>query len=173
MSSIKATRNPPSGRRGFETGKLAIAAVAMMSSLVNILYLTGSFFMLEVYDRVLPSRSVPTLVGLCSSLAVRCSRSRACSTSCALAHPGPHRALRSTRADQRGSMSSCWPAPLRAGRQGDGLQPLRDLDQIRAFLAGAGPLALFDLPWMPLYLADLLRLPSADRRRGAGRRRSC
>ena len=35
-----------------------------MSGLVNILYLTGSFFMLEVYDRVIPSRSVPTLVGL-------------------------------------------------------------------------------------------------------------
>ena len=32
--------------------------------LVNILYLTGSIYMLEVYDRVLPSRSVPTLVGL-------------------------------------------------------------------------------------------------------------
>ena len=32
---------------------------------VNVLMLTGSFFMLEVYDRVLPSRSVPTLVALC------------------------------------------------------------------------------------------------------------
>jgi len=39
------------------------------------------------------------------------------------------------------------------GRPGaDALQPLRDLDQIRAFLSGGGPLALFDLPWMPLYL---------------------
>ena len=35
-----------------------------MSGLINILYLTGSFYMLEVYDRVLPSRSVPTLVAL-------------------------------------------------------------------------------------------------------------
>ena len=32
--------------------------------MINLLYLTGSIFMLEVYDRVLPSRSVPTLVGL-------------------------------------------------------------------------------------------------------------
>src|SRR5258708_27107567 len=47
----------------------AFAGVALMSGLINILYLTGSFYMLEVYDRVLPSRSVPTLVAL-SLLAV-------------------------------------------------------------------------------------------------------
>ena len=35
-----------------------------MSCVINLLYLTGSIFMLEIYDRVLPSRSVPTLVGL-------------------------------------------------------------------------------------------------------------
>src|SRR5437764_14104306 len=42
----------------------AFIAIALMSGLINILYLTGSFYMLEVYDRVLPSRSVPTLVAL-------------------------------------------------------------------------------------------------------------
>ena len=42
--------------------------------------------------------------------------------------------------------------PLRAQIPGDGLQPLRDLDQVRSFLSAAGPTALFDLPWMPLYL---------------------
>ena len=42
--------------------------------------------------------------------------------------------------------------PLHTRNQGDGQQPLRDLDQIRGFLAGAGPAAFFDLPWMPLYL---------------------
>src|ERR1700712_4090879 len=42
----------------------AFLGVAAMSGLVNVLYLTGSFFMLEVYDRVIPSRSVPTLIGL-------------------------------------------------------------------------------------------------------------
>ena len=43
--------------------------------------------------------------------------------------------------------------PLRAGSGGDGLQPLRDLDQLRTFLSGLGPTALFDLPWIPFYLA--------------------
>lgn len=45
--------------------RTAFIGVGAMSGLVNVLYLTGSFFMLEVYDRVIPSRSVPTLVGLC------------------------------------------------------------------------------------------------------------
>ena len=42
----------------------AFIGVGVMSCMINLLYLTGSIFMLEVYDRVLPSRSVPTLVGL-------------------------------------------------------------------------------------------------------------
>src|SRR5437660_11044618 len=42
----------------------AFIGVGIMSCMINLLYLTGSLFMLEVYDRVLPSRSVPTLVGL-------------------------------------------------------------------------------------------------------------
>src|SRR6185312_10068010 len=43
--------------------------------------------------------------------------------------------------------------PLKARTGGDGLQPLRDLDQMRTFLSGLGPTALFDLPWIPFYLA--------------------
>src|SRR6201994_5210571 len=42
----------------------AFVGVGIMSCMINVLYLTGSLFMLEVYDRVLPSRSVPTLIGL-------------------------------------------------------------------------------------------------------------
>jgi ATP-binding cassette subfamily C protein len=42
--------------------------------------------------------------------------------------------------------------PLKTRGDGDGLQPLRDLDQVRSFLSGGGPTALFDLPWMPFYL---------------------
>src|ERR1044072_1209403 len=42
----------------------AFLGVAVLSGLINLLYLSGSIFMMEVYDRVLPSRSIPTLVGL-------------------------------------------------------------------------------------------------------------
>jgi PrtD family type I secretion system ABC transporter len=42
--------------------------------------------------------------------------------------------------------------PLKTGSRSDGLQPLRDLDNVRSFLSGMGPVALFDLPWIPLYV---------------------
>ena len=42
----------------------AFVSVGVFSGVINILMLTGSIYMLQVYDRVLPSRSVPTLVGL-------------------------------------------------------------------------------------------------------------
>ena len=41
---------------------------------------------------------------------------------------------------------------LKAGNRGDGLSSLRHLDNLRTFLSGMGPIALFDLPWIPLYL---------------------
>ena len=43
--------------------------------------------------------------------------------------------------------------PLKIGSKGDGTQPIRDLDSVRTFLSGIGPVAFFDLPWMPVYLA--------------------
>src|ERR1700731_4587783 len=42
----------------------AFVATGLLSGMSNVLMLTGALFMLEIYDRVLPSRSVPTLVGL-------------------------------------------------------------------------------------------------------------
>src|SRR6195256_4939433 len=61
------------GRRSNQRSELADAlaacrgafiSIGLMSGMSNILMLTGAIFMLEVYDRVLPSRSVPTLIGL-------------------------------------------------------------------------------------------------------------
>ena len=50
--------------------KSAFISVGLFSGMSNILMLTGAFFMLQVYDRVLPSRSVPTLVALAILVAV-------------------------------------------------------------------------------------------------------
>jgi ATP-binding cassette subfamily C protein len=128
----------------------ALLGVAVLSGLINILYLSGSIFMMEVYDRVLPSRSIPTLVGLSVIIIVLylfqglfdMVRGRI------FARVGA--ALDEDLSQQifQGQLS----APIQGRTEGDGQQPLRDLDQIRAFLAGGGPSALFDLPWMPLYL---------------------
>jgi len=128
----------------------AFIAVGLMSGLINILYLTGSFYMLEIYDRVLPSRSIPTLVAL-SVLALTL-----------FAFQGVLDVIRSrimvriaSSLDERLSgrvYDIVVQLPLRAKTPGDGLAPLRDLDQIRSFLVTAGPLALFDLPWMPIYV---------------------
>src|SRR6185436_3702303 len=128
----------------------AFIAIGLMSGLINILYLTGSFYMLEVYDRVLPSRSVPTLVAL-SILALTL-----------FAFQGVLDVIRSrvmvriaASLDERLSnrvYDIVVQLPLRSRMPGDGLAPIRDLDQIRSFLIGTGPLALFDLPWMPIYV---------------------
>lgn len=129
----------------------ALAGVAWMSALVNVLTLTGSFFMLEVYDRVIPSRSLPTLVGLCV-LAL------ALFAALAILETLRGRVLSRVGAAFDVDLGArvlgvSLQAPLRGASSETARQLLRDLDQIRAFLAGSGPAALFDLPWLPAYVA--------------------
>src|SRR5215213_1790325 len=140
-----------------ETGFLAavsacrgtLVALAVFSALVNILYLTGSFYMLQVYDRVVPSRSVPTLIAL-SVLAATLYGGQA-----ALDFFRGRILVRMARSlDERLSprvFALITRLPL-MGRSAAGLEPLRGLDQVRSFLAGGGPLGFFDVPWMPFYL---------------------
>ncbi|GJE18488.1 Type I secretion system ATP-binding protein PrsD [Methylobacterium marchantiae] len=130
--------------------RTAFIGVAVMSGLVNVLYLTGSFFMLEVYDRVIPSRSVPTLVGLVILALVLYVFQGVLETirSRILARVGA--AL--DEALSARVFDIVVRAPLKGAAPGDGLLPLRDLDQLRAFLGGTGPSAFFDLPWMPIYV---------------------
>ncbi|KQO56682.1 type I secretion protein [Methylobacterium sp. Leaf87] len=130
--------------------RTAFLGVAAMSGFVNVLYLTGSFFMLEVYDRVIPSRSVPTLVGLCALVLVLYGFQGLLETLRA-------RVLIRIGAALDEALSArvfdiVVRAPLKGATPGDGLLPLRDLDTLRAFLGGSGPSAFFDLPWMPIYL---------------------
>ena len=62
---MKTTPSPPLTLAGIMSSfRRAFSGIALMSGVVNVLALTGSFFMLQVYDRVVPGRSVPTLVGL-------------------------------------------------------------------------------------------------------------
>jgi ATP-binding cassette subfamily C protein len=128
----------------------AFVGVGAMSAVINVLTLTGTIYMLEVYDRVLPSRSVPTLVGI-SAIAASLFLMQ-----------GVLEFLRSRILSRVGSAldegfgtrvyEAIVRLPLLTRSGGDGMQPLRDLDTVRNFMASAGPTALFDLPWMPLYL---------------------
>lgn len=127
-----------------------ISSVALFSGAINILALAGSFYMLQVYDRVLPSRSVPTLVGLTILMLMLYS------VNGLLEYV---RARLMTRVGTRFDLKfapqifkAIQILPLRSRGGGDGMQPLRDLDTVRSFLSGLGLTALFDLPWMPFYL---------------------
>ncbi|MGR9172691.1 type I secretion system permease/ATPase [Rhizobium sp. KDH_Rht_773_N] len=131
-------------------GKGSIVAISLSSVLINILYLTSSLFMLQVYDRVIPSGSIPTLVVL-SILAAGL-----------YLYHGLFEVLRSrllTRVADRydanlakKTYNAVVHAPVAGGRIGDGVQAVRDLDQVHAFISGSALTALLDLPWLPLYL---------------------
>ena len=114
--------------------------------------LNGSLFMMQVYDRVLASRSVPTLVALGAIVmalylvqgALDLIRARLLVRVAERvdAEVGPEVFANVVRAPLRSSRSLLDP-----------LQPLRDLEAMRSFLSGPGMAALFDLPWIPIYLA--------------------
>lgn len=127
-----------------------LASVAAFSGVVNILALAGSFYMLQVYDRVLPSQSVATLIGLSLLMFglyaingfLEYLRARIMSRV-------------GTRIDRTLTpqvFHAVQVLPLKSRGAGDGMQPLRDLDAVRNFMSGMGLSALFDLPWMPVYL---------------------
>jgi ATP-binding cassette, subfamily C, bacterial PrsD len=128
---------------------MALLGVGLFSAVINLLYLTGSFYMLQIYDRVIPSRSISTLVAL-SVLAATLYVGQGL-----LDFLRARILVRIARSlDERLSprvFTVLGRLPL-LGRTG-GHQPLRDLDQMRSFLAGGGPLGFFDLPWMPFYIA--------------------
>lgn len=127
-----------------------LLSVGVFSGALNVLALAGSFYMLQIYDRILPSQSVPTLVALTGLLAflfiaygildaVRLRlMARVGSRIDAEISPKIFAALPRLKVMGRGQAANA--------------EPLRDLDQIRSFLSGLGPTAIFDLPWMPVFL---------------------
>ena len=127
--------------------------IAVFSGVVNVLMLSGSLYMLQVYDRVIPSRSVATLIGL--SLIVLTAylmqgyfdalRSRMLCRVATLFDVGLQEQIHTALAT----------LPLRGARPMLMQQPLRDLDQIRTFMSGMGPTAFLDMPWIPIFLIAL------------------
>ncbi|MCV0429256.1 MAG: type I secretion system permease/ATPase, partial [Roseibium sp.] len=146
--AISGRDNPVS--LAFRPIRTAFWGVAIVSFVINILMLTGPVFMLQVYDRVLASGSVPTLVviGILAMVLyvfygiLEGIRGRI------LARLGQRVDARLSGIVYKVSNS----LPVRLGRQAAKLRPVQDLDTIRQFLSGPGPAAIFDIPWLPLYL---------------------
>jgi len=129
---------------------VSLIGIALFSGFVNILGFAGPLFMLQVYDRVIPSGSIATLVSLLFATAglyafagmLDVIRLRLLTRVAGLIdYEISGRVLRVIAR-----------APLRYSVGADTLKPAHDLDQIRSFLGGTGAIGLLDLPWMPVYL---------------------
>jgi len=137
--------------------RAGLIAVGALTALLNILLLGGSIYMMLVYDSVLPSHSLPTLfflfagVGLVYLFQVVFETMRSgilTDIGCAV----------DEELNPRVQQVMSERALIGASIDGDGLTPMRDLDQIRGFLSSPAPTAFFDLPWVVFFLAVLTML---------------
>lgn len=122
-----------------------LLGLALLSAVINLLYLTPTIFMLQVYERVLPAAGLSTLLWLCVIslllilflVAFDMLRFRLLvKTGLCLNEIVARQIIeRSTRLGQTA-----------------GKRTLHDFDQLRQQLSGAAALALFDIPWVPVYL---------------------
>lgn len=133
-----------------------LVGVGVFSAVINVLALTGSVYMLQIYDRVLPSQSIPTLIGFTIGMLglyavyglLDFVRLRL------LVRIGSHL----HRDLQQKAFAASLSLPLTAGQDANRVQPLRDLDQLRGFLSGLGPTVVFDAPWIPFYMVVIYLL---------------
>lgn len=132
----------------------AVYVVGIFSFFINLLMLTIPIYMLQVFDRVLASRSMDTLVyltmvamiALMAMALLDIARSRVMvQVSYWLDNALSPEALR-----------KC-PDELLQGKA-YGPQSIRDIGVIRQFLSGSGIFTLFDMPWVPIFLIAILYL---------------
>ncbi|MDO5657193.1 MAG: type I secretion system permease/ATPase [Paracoccus sp. (in: a-proteobacteria)] len=118
-----------------------MAVIALFSAAVNVLMLTGPVFMLQIYDRVLTSRSVETLVALFALVTFLF-------VMMGIMDLARNRLLQRAALRFQDALS---PQVFEAGlsSRSDGL---RDLEAVRRAMASPALPALFDLPWTPLFL---------------------
>ncbi|MFW6077109.1 MAG: type I secretion system permease/ATPase [Hyphomicrobiales bacterium] len=143
----------PKGASGigsaFSICRPAIVSVSIFSLFINLLMLTGPLFMLQVFDRVLSSGSIPTLLALTLLVGVLYAlygflefiRSRVVARIARVTDES----LRERVFDAVSWHAVHQTADVRA-------QPIQDLQTTRQFLQSPGPFALLDMPWTPIYL---------------------
>ena len=152
MSSIASPRSMRGSadpiRRAIARCRPHLVGAAAFSALGNLLYLTPSLFMLQVYDRVVPSGSIPTLValglltlaGLAALAAFEWLRSRVLIRASA--------ALEATLARDTLAVAMNRPDLSRVQRA----EAMRDFDTVRQGIGSPGVLAAMDAPWTPIYI---------------------
>ncbi len=129
--------------------KLVPGSVIGFSLVTNILMLTGPLFMLQVYDRVLSSGSVSTLVALSILVVILYTL---------YGFLEFVRGRIMTRVGQqideryRHTAFNMVSHYAKLGKEQVGLAPMQDLVTVRNFVSGPGPLAFLDMPWAPIYL---------------------
>lgn len=145
MQSRAALREVVSGARR------AMFMVALFSMVTNLLMLTVPIYMMQMYDRVLPTRHTDTLL-LLSAMAFA-----------ALALMAAIEIVRARIMVRLGSwIDRTLSGPLlaasitdslrMAGASNRGAAPLRELSTLRQFLTGPGVFPMMDSPWVPLFI---------------------
>lgn len=130
--------------------KGSFLSVGFFSFFVNALMLVPSFYMLQVYGRVVTSGSIPTLVMLTLIMTILLG------TMGSLEWVRSRIMVRlSTRLDvllSRDVYRASFKKALDSGGMDASAQPLNDLTGLRQFLTGNGLFAFFDTPWLPVYI---------------------
>ncbi len=135
--------------RALISARKAFLGVGIFSVFVNMLMLTGPIYMLQVYDRVLASRSISTLVAISILMAALYAfmgfldfcRSRVLIR------------LANQFEESLGERTyRIWLKQGLMGRAAARHAPLNDLSTLRQFLSGNAPGTFFDIPWVPLFI---------------------
>lgn len=145
-------------RLALDAVRSSLITVGVFSGFVNLLMLAPALYMLQVYDRVLGSRNETTLVVL-SVLVVGVYlflMALESVRSWVLVRVG---ARLDAQLNQR-VFTAAFERNLRRPGSNTAL-PVHDLDTLRQTMTGPGLLALFDAPWLPLYLAVIFAMAPA------------
>lgn len=132
--------------------KLLIAA-GIFSGGVNLLFLASPIYLIQIYQRVIPSGSVTTLIGM--SFALLLALGTMAVFDAVRARILIRAAARLDRILAHRVFQATIDGAPKAGAAMRNAQTLRDLDAFRSALAGQGAQFFFDVPWMPLFLLVL------------------
>ena len=127
----------------------AMWSVIGFSFFINLLGLTGSIYMMQVYDRVLSSRSIQTLVLL--TLIVALLYAVAVALEALRTQLLVRAGVKFDDTVKEPAFDAVQRASLRRPSASH-VQALRDVDTVRDFFAGPGLTACCDVPWVPIYI---------------------